>query len=1496
MKKLLSKFRIVVPVLICVFAFTTLLLTGCKEEIPHIHRLEHVAEKVATCTETGEREHYHCTLCDKNYLTEEAKEEVSEEDLIIAVDEDNHNYDFATAVYDFHLKAGSETEYECTATASCSRNLEHTKITEKTTNVSIQTTKDPDCTNAGEKVYTAEFTNKAFGKDGVVSETESIDALGHNYGTLITEVPATCLAKGTKAHYHCDRCNKDFLQQDGVVATAKDLTIEKSSHSMTRHERVEATCVNPGNIEYWHCSSCNKNYSDANGQTEVSAEDLTIAKLNHNYGDLIQEEPATCTQTGVKAHYHCDRCGNDFLQQDGVVATAENLVIAINPNNHNYNYVYDYTNSRYVAECTRCNHTDSTQTQTAGVEGYPYLVNNENTLLSAVESGGYIKLANDIAINGVIIISKDVNIDLNEKTISYTQTVADSVKINGTRKSYCIFNLTGGSSVVSNGRITYSVETKEKVSQGRVISIENDAQLVMQGLTITSELRGVMVFDNSQVTIQNCNITSSQDTISGNNTYGPTESKNLIVNIKDSSITSTNLTAVFVPSYMTLNIENSYITGNTSAIYAMMGVIKVDATSTLSSTRETFVARQDAPVSAEDKSNQLTNSGPGDESYDGATIVLRTNYYYDKTAKTNELTLNISDWSKVTAVSGVKAVVYNFAEDSNDITTARNAGNPITNQFAEVCNKLAGKNGVKYFLYTEEEGTTEGQKGLVELSYYQYWQANYAEYEVVNEQANEYNVNDKYWLFAKIGESGVVYDFGYSFVEQTQYKETPNPVSHLFVSWEQKDIANCGGAKGSLIAFIGDSSEKVFKVPTDEKNLSLRTLIEGHRIGIKNNNNSFVLEFIDSCIMVTKLENNSYTVEGFYNYTLDEKTMLITVTIAENTYRYFYLDYENKTVEEYVCKDSDGKYYTSFESALGSLSDGMTITLLRDVAPSTKLSVNPEGNISLSINLNGKTITLKNSMIFTNVRVSMYGGQVRENKDEGVCNYPIVIDSGTVATIYDLVIIGEKYGCFSIDASTATLTNVTATAQEMCVAVWKDTNVTIEDCIFTSKDNGVIMDNGSAELGNNTVVIRGTTLNAHIKTSGYIACGIYHANSGTWTIGANSEGKNSVINVYSGAGIVARSGDFVIEKGVTINHSKTEHPDLTEGKVGDAKINIVIPVDIYRDLAANYPGGKPNVITNNSSIYQALQTQFECVDDEGYYYTSFEKLIAELSGDTTITLLKDITLQEKLSISPEKTCNIVLDLGEHSINGAMTSGSMIHVKGCNLTITNGNIVSANAGVGVIRVQGREGADSASTMTDPVAVPTSLKLDATLNITSKSYCLLIFGSGAVVETSANLTNNSTEANVPAVIQTNGNKGSEIGSLTINGGTITHNTDVAMYLPAAGNYTINGGTISGTTAVYVKSGVLTINGGTLKATANKADFAHNGNGCYYTGDALVIEACNYPGGVPTANINDGTFIIADNTAKQIGVYNYAGYEAKINNITKVEITPESVSKQS
>ena len=65
------------------------------------------------------------------------------------------------------------------------------------------------------------------------------------------------------------------------------------------------------------------------------------------------------------------------------------------------------------------------------------------------------------------------------------------------------------------------------------------------------------------------------------------------------------------------------------------------------------------------------------------------------------------------------------------------------------------------------------------------------------------------------------------------------------------------------------------------------------------------------------------------------------------------------------------------------------------------------------------------------------------------------------------------------------------------------------------------------------------------------------------------------------------------------------------------------------------------------------------------------------------------------------------------------------------------------------------------------------------------------------------------------------------------------------------------LSGASALYAKSGYITINGGTYIGSG-KRTFQHAVSGMYATGDAIVLESCDYPGGAPILEINDGTFI--------------------------------------
>lgn len=108
------------------------------------------------------------------------------------------------------------------------------------------------------------------------------------------------------------------------------------------------------------------------------------------------------------------------------------------------------------------------------------------------------------------------------------------------------------------------------------------------------------------------------------------------------------------------------------------------------------------------------------------------------------------------------------------------------------------------------------------------------------------------------------------------------------------------------------------------------------------------------------------------------------------------------------------------------------------------------------------------------------------------------------------------------------------------------------------------------------------------------------------------------------------------------------------------------------------------------------------------------------------------------------------------------------------------------------------------------------------------------------------------------------------ISISGGTLISETDTAVYHPNKGTLTISGGTIQGATGVYTKAGTTTISGGTIKSTGAKAAYSYNGNGTNPTGDAIVVDNCDYPAGSPTVTITGGTFQTTDAAASAVASY--------------------------
>lgn len=140
----------------------------------------------------------------------------------------------------------------------------------------------------------------------------------------------------------------------------------------------------------------------------------------------------------------------------------------------------------------------------------------------------------------------------------------------------------------------------------------------------------------------------------------------------------------------------------------------------------------------------------------------------------------------------------------------------------------------------------------------------------------------------------------------------------------------------------------------------------------------------------------------------------------------------------------------------------------------------------------------------------------------------------------------------------------------------------------------------------------------------------------------------------------------------------------------------------------------------------------------------------------------------------------------------------------------------------------------------------------------------------IVTWAGSTTNVNDGTITGGYGISGN-GNETGyTINVTGGTITGD-DLGIYNPGYGYVNISGGTIEGATAVYSKSGETNISGGTLRAVLQPGkSYDYYGNGGKPTGDAVVIDNCNYPGGTPSVSITGGNFETTDDSKDAVHSY--------------------------
>ena len=233
-----------------------------------------------------------------------------------------------------------------------------------------------------------------------------------------------------------------------------------------------------------------------------------------------------------------------------------------------------------------------------------------------------------------------------------------------------------------------------------------------------------------------------------------------------------------------------------------------------------------------------------------------------------------------------------------------------------------------------------------------------------------------------------------------------------------------------------------------------------------------------------------------------------------------------------------------------AVSNGGEIKLGANITLTSMLTIPADKTVTLD--LNGLSITsagkvIKNNGILT-ITDTKGGGKIisTDNTAVGVGdNSKTTIKTAIIESVEGAVITGYATGA----------------------------TINIEDGIFSASDNAVVAGNGNRtnEAGaertvGNTINISGGTFNGQIKTSTYVACGIYAPWKDTIKV------TGGTFNITGGAGIVARAGS------VSVSNATINTTGNATGKVGDSRV--VVPCSaIVFDSEAAYPA-----LTNTSAI------------------------------------------------------------------------------------------------------------------------------------------------------------------------------------------------------------------------------------------------------------------------------------------------------------------------
>ena len=150
--------------------------------INHTHTTTLVPATPETCTTDGNKEHYKCNVCGDLFADAGAVNQLTEGQVKIPA---GHEYDDLVPKQEPTCKqTGMQAHYKCSV---CNKYFDESKNEKTETELTIP-----------------------------------VNPNAHDFGAWIAEVPATCVATGTKGHKDCNRCNRHYDESGNEIT---DLTI-----------------------------------------------------------------------------------------------------------------------------------------------------------------------------------------------------------------------------------------------------------------------------------------------------------------------------------------------------------------------------------------------------------------------------------------------------------------------------------------------------------------------------------------------------------------------------------------------------------------------------------------------------------------------------------------------------------------------------------------------------------------------------------------------------------------------------------------------------------------------------------------------------------------------------------------------------------------------------------------------------------------------------------------------------------------------------------------------------------------------------------------------------------------------------------------------------------------------------------------------------------------------------------------------------------------------